>query len=158
MRSDFEDNLNEDFFINSKYEKTSKDDILDINLEKAKDIHGINKKRTKKEKKKPFLKSGIVLLILSLICIGLIIAPTPWGYIKSESETLGDVEKFSGIPIDTVGIGAGSTWYDPELLRKISEITGGIFCEVDNVEALAKTILQLAPTNRPLLGTIKGGD
>jgi len=44
--------------------------------------------------------------------------------------------------------------YDPEFLKSLSSITGGMFCETDTVKLLADTIKQLSPAERPLLGTI----
>ncbi len=64
-------------------------------------------------------------------------------------------ENHKSIPIDTVGIGYKSFEYDPEFLRQLSAITGGIFTEVGTVKELANTILKLSPSNRPLLGTVK---
>lgn len=63
----------------------------------------------------------------------------------------------NSIPIDTVGIGAGRVFsaYNREFLVKLSEITGGQFCEANSVKKLANMILELAPSNRPLLGTVK---
>jgi len=61
----------------------------------------------------------------------------------------------STIPIDTVGIGKGSYDYDPIFLASLSSITGGMFVETETVKELASTILKLAPSNRPLLGTAK---
>ena len=60
----------------------------------------------------------------------------------------------SSIPIDTVGIGAGTYDYDPAFLQELSRITGGMFVEAGSVRMLANTILELAPTNRPLLGPV----
>ena len=66
----------------------------------------------------------------------------------------------TNIPIDIVGIGhasngySGFAEYDPEFLRELSRITGGIFSEVGTVKQLTNTILKLSPTNRPLLGTV----
>ena len=75
----------------------------------------------------------------------------------SKDEIL-DLVKFNkSIPIDTVAIGTNKGYdsYDPEFLRKISELTGGIFVEAYSVKALTDTILTLAPSNRPLLGPVQ---
>jgi len=60
------------------------------------------------------------------------------------------------IPIDTVGIGgmAGGA-YDEKFLIALSELTGGIFSKGHSVNELAKVMLELAPENRPLLGSPK---
>jgi len=61
----------------------------------------------------------------------------------------------NSIPIDTVGIGAGTYDYDPAFLAELSRITGGMFVETGSVKMLSDNILMLAPTNRPLLGPVK---
>lgn len=58
------------------------------------------------------------------------------------------------IPIDCVGIGSGSGAYDPEFLKQLAEMTGGIFVEADSVKRLTDTILKLSPKERPLLGEV----
>jgi len=61
------------------------------------------------------------------------------------------------IPIDCIGCGSpGFGEYDPVFLRKLSESTSGIFCEVRNAESLTKTILELSPARRSLLGSPRG--
>ena len=59
------------------------------------------------------------------------------------------------IPIDTVGIGSGLFDYDPEFLKTLSSITGGMFVEVNTVKLLSDTIKKLSPSERPLLGTVE---
>lgn len=76
--------------------------------------------------------------------------PTDMG----KSSILTMVELNKTIPIDTVGIGKGTMGYDPDFLREISRITGGIFVEVGTIKLLAETILRLSPSNRPLLGLV----
>lgn len=60
----------------------------------------------------------------------------------------------TNIPIDTVGIGQGTGEYDPEFLKQLSAITGGMFSAADSVKLLATTIKKLSPKERPLLGTV----
>ncbi len=62
-----------------------------------------------------------------------------------------------GVPIDSVGIGKGESAfsYDPVFLRKLAELTGGLFTEVSEVDKLAKAIKALSPAERPLLGQPK---
>lgn len=74
-----------------------------------------------------------------------------------KEDILGLAKENSNIPIDTVGIGAGPYMggYDSEFLKKLSDITGGVFVEADSVKLLAETILKLSPAERPLLGTVK---
>jgi len=74
----------------------------------------------------------------------------------TETAILDLAEKNSTIPIDTVGIGAGSYSYNPAFLSELSRITGGMFVEAGSVKMLAETILSLAPANRPLLGLTTG--
>ena len=63
------------------------------------------------------------------------------------------VMECNSIPIDTVGIGSGSSSsYDPIFLRTISELTRGIFSEANSVQLLSDTIKKLSPAERPLLG------
>jgi len=59
------------------------------------------------------------------------------------------------IPIDTVGIGSGTCDYNPDFLRTLSEVTGGMFTEAGTVKLLSEVIRKLSPAERPLLGTVK---
>lgn len=61
----------------------------------------------------------------------------------------------TNIPIDTVGIGQGTGDYDPEFLKQLSAITGGMFSVASSIQLLATTIKKLSPKERPLLGTVK---
>lgn len=71
-------------------------------------------------------------------------------------EILDSVRENCSIPIDTVGIGEKDSYdYDPDFLREISRITGGIFTEAHTIKLLSTAIRELSPTNRPLLGTVK---
>ena len=73
-----------------------------------------------------------------------------------KEEILKLAQENRNIPIDTVGIGAGSTYgYDRSFLEQLSAITSGIFVETSSVKKLSTTILELSPMNRPLLGTVK---
>ncbi len=60
----------------------------------------------------------------------------------------------STIPIDTVAVGKDID-YDPVFLKKLSEITGGVFCEANSANNLADIITRLSPVQRPLLGVSK---
>jgi len=75
----------------------------------------------------------------------------------SKENILGLAQGNKSIPIDTVGIGQGSFDYNPEFLRSLSRITGGMFSEPNNVTLLANTIKELSPAVRPLLGLVEGG-
>jgi len=94
MRTDFEDEFNEDFFLSSKIEKTSRDELLDKSFQKAKNFNHNNSNEKKSSRKKPFLKSGLSLLIISLICIAIILLNAPWGYVKSETDDESNVESY----------------------------------------------------------------
>lgn len=73
----------------------------------------------------------------------------------TESEILNHAQEHNTVPIDTVGIGVGGYSYNPEFLKRLSEITGGLFTEASTAKILATKILELAPTNRPMLGEPK---
>lgn len=62
-----------------------------------------------------------------------------------------------GVPIDTIGVGKGESFfsYDPTFLRRLAELTGGLFTEVSEVEKLTEAIRALSPAERPLLGQPK---
>lgn len=62
-----------------------------------------------------------------------------------------------GVPIDCIGVGKGESFfsYDPTFLRRLAELTGGLFTEVSEVEKLAEAIRALSPAERPLLGQPK---
>lgn len=63
----------------------------------------------------------------------------------------------SSIPIDTIGVGSDfSQNYDPEFLRTLSRITGGVYTSADNAQTLSSTIKMLSPAQRPLLGLTGG--
>jgi len=83
MKPGPEDSLNEDFFLTSKTEKTTKEDILDKDFKKVEDIKEKKSEDKKTNTKKPFLKSGIILVILALICL-VIISFAPWAYVKCD--------------------------------------------------------------------------
>ena len=94
--NDFEDE--EDFnidFRSKKDEEKIKEKILDENFKKAEVSRGLREEEKKIVKKKPFPKSGIVLIITAVICIS-IINHVPWLYIKYDSELAenGTVEEF----------------------------------------------------------------
>jgi uncharacterized protein YegL len=59
------------------------------------------------------------------------------------------------IPIDTIGVGSNKQNYDEKFLRKICEITGGVFSKVNSVNTLTDTLVMLSPEKRLLLGTTK---
>ncbi len=73
----------------------------------------------------------------------------------TSEELLTVVGEHKNIPIDTIGIGSGSFGYDPDLLRQISALTGGMFSEVGSVGVLTDIIVKLSPAKRLLLGTVK---
>lgn len=74
-----------------------------------------------------------------------------------KEDILGMAKMNSSIPIDTIGIGKGGYDYDPEFLKGLSTITGGVFAEVDSIKLLSESIKKLSPSERPLLGTVREG-
>ena len=94
MAFDEEDSLDEEFLRAKKTDRLTKEDILDEDFKKARIIRGKNLMGPKKKKKKPFLLSGIFLIIVALICIGIIIK-APWAYIKADQyENSGEADAF----------------------------------------------------------------
>lgn len=88
-----EDVLNGDFFSDvRKIRKTAKEDILDESFRKAEISKGIRPKEGKKVVKKPFLKLGIILIIVAIISL-VIINYLPWVYIKYNAE-YGTIQEF----------------------------------------------------------------
>ena len=74
----------------------------------------------------------------------------------SKEQILERVSQNRSIPIDVVGIGSPNGFsYDPNFLRQISTITGGMFSEADNIRLLADTIKKLSPVERRLLGKVQ---
>lgn len=66
------------------------------------------------------------------------------------------------IPIDTIGIhgGRSASWgYDPEFLRKLSEITGGTFREVEDarIDELLQTTEEILQIEHKKSGTLPPG-
>ncbi len=85
MNYDDEESLDREFFLNVKREKITKDTILDETYNKA-----LRKKEKKSKEKttpksKPFYKSGIMLVIVAIICFG-IVNHMPWFYIRYDGE------------------------------------------------------------------------
>jgi len=77
--------------------------------------------------------------------------PTDMG----EDAILSLAREHNTVPIDTVGIGSGGYGYNPEFLKRLSEITGGMFSEASLAKMLATIILELSPVKRPMLGEPK---
>jgi len=95
--NDLEDNV-EDFnndIVFKKNEEKIKEKLLDEIFKKAEVSKGLRKEERKTQKKKPFPKSGIVLIITAIICITLI-NHVPWLYIKYDSQSVedGTIEEF----------------------------------------------------------------
>ena len=75
----------EDFFHNlRRSKKIAKEDILDEIFRKAEISKGLRPKEEKKVVKKPFLKIGIILIIIAVISLT-IIYTLPWMYIKCDT-------------------------------------------------------------------------
>ena len=92
MRPSDED-IDEDFFADvRKNRKATKEDILDETFRKAEMLKGLRPKEKKKVTKKPFLKLGIVLIIIAVISL-VAINYAPWMYIKYDAE-YGTIQEF----------------------------------------------------------------
>lgn len=75
----------DEFGIHLQRKNNTKDEILDENFKKAQEKKTIKKKEIKEKKKKPFLKSGIVLIITAVICLS-IINYMPWLYVRYDPD------------------------------------------------------------------------
>jgi hypothetical protein len=87
------DDLDKDFLSNErKIRKNEKEDILDETFKKAEISKVIRSNAGKKVKKKPFLKLGIILLVIAIIAI-IIINSLPWLFIKGDLR-YGEIQEF----------------------------------------------------------------
>lgn len=93
MPKDFEDFQDIDEFVPRNNFSSTKGEILDEVFKKAEVKKELNKTKTKKNKNKPFLKSGILLMLIAFIC-WIIIVSSPWVYVKTDSEFFGQNEMF----------------------------------------------------------------
>jgi len=94
MKDPDEEDINEDFLQNARREKT-KNELLDETFKKAEIVHGLRPSEKKIIPKRPFLKSGIVLLVIAILCL-VIIDNAPWMYIKYDDPALGVIEETFG--------------------------------------------------------------
>jgi hypothetical protein len=86
MQPGDQEEFDEDFGLDFKSNISIKEDILDENFKKAQlKKKGFKNQEKEKKRKKPFLKSGIALIVIAIICIALI-NYLPWLYIKYEPE------------------------------------------------------------------------
>lgn len=84
----------DEFFREAKREQLSKDQILDENFKKAEKSRRKKDIKVKNSEKKPFLKSGILLLIIAIICL-VITNLLPWAYVRcDDSSGKQEIEKF----------------------------------------------------------------
>ena len=80
-----DDDLDDDFYSNvRKIRKTAKQDILDETFKKAEISKRLRPKGSKKSVKKPFLKLGVILIIIAVLAI-IIINLLPWIFVKYDS-------------------------------------------------------------------------
>lgn len=84
MRYTEKDSDNDSFSKIKESIKNAKDDLLDETFKKAEIKKALRLKEEKKIPKKPFLKLGIVLIIVSLIAIGSVNS-LPWVFIKYDT-------------------------------------------------------------------------
>jgi len=104
MKSNDSSNLNKDFFFKNNLEDLSKEDIIDETFRRAENKNQ-GRSIKQKTKKKPFYKSGILLIIIALVCIGIVIL-SPWAYVKCDKENNnGSVDKIIFINYDKEDIG-----------------------------------------------------
>jgi len=98
------DNSNNDFFFKKNLEDMSKDEIIDESFRRADSVKKENA-YNKKIRKKPFYKSGFLIIIISVLCIA-IVNLSPWAYVKCNKEdTDGFVDKLIFINNDKEDIG-----------------------------------------------------
>ncbi len=84
----------DEFFREAKKEQLSRDQLLDENFKKAEKSRRKKDLNNKKNEKKPFLKSGILLLLIAVICL-VITNVLPWAYVKcDDSSGEQEIEKF----------------------------------------------------------------
>jgi hypothetical protein len=101
------DEFEEDFFIKKQDKQKVKEEILDENFKKA--SISVNKTKTEeklKPKKKPFLKLGLFLIVIGIICL-LIMNVVPWAYAKYDNKTSGfkdnEIFYYTDSTIDNLG-------------------------------------------------------
>ena len=85
MYRDAED-LDEDFSDVRRIRRKAKDDILDETFKKAEISKGLRPKEEEKIIKKPFLKLGIILIVIAVISIVVVINYLPWMLIKYDAD------------------------------------------------------------------------
>jgi len=85
MNYNEEDSLDKEFFLNIKRDRVTKDTILDETYKKALQKREKKTKEKTTPKNKPFYKTGILLIIIAMICFG-IINYMPWFYIRYDGE------------------------------------------------------------------------
>jgi len=94
MKDYYEADINEDFLQDARREKT-KNELLDETFKKAEIAHGLRPSEKKIIPKRPFLKSGIVLLAIAILCL-VIIDNAPWMYIKYDDPVYETIEETFG--------------------------------------------------------------
>ena len=81
-----DEDTDEEFFTDvRRHRKAIKEDILDETFKKAEISKGLRPQEGKKAIKKPFLKLGIVLIIIAIISL-VAINYTPWLYLKYDAD------------------------------------------------------------------------
>jgi hypothetical protein len=88
-----DDELKEDFLLNVQKKDSIKEEILDENFKRAEKKQIFEKSRKPSSIRKPFLKLGIVLIVLSIFCL-IFINILPWMYIKVEVDNRGNEQFF----------------------------------------------------------------
>ena len=83
----------EEFLLRMKDEKSKKQYLLDEHFKRAELLRDKQKNLSKTPQKKPFFKSGLIFIIISIIVLGLIFQ-LPWMYVKYESIDYGEVNVY----------------------------------------------------------------
>lgn len=84
----------DEVFREAKKDQLSKDELLDENFKKAEKTKLKKDDKKTKVENKPFLKTGILLLLIALICL-MIVNFLPWAYVRCENSSGGgEVEAF----------------------------------------------------------------
>lgn len=88
-----EEESEEDFFKDiRKSRKVAKEKILDETFKKAEIKKGLRPKPGTEFLKKPFLKIGVILIVISIICL-VAISYFPWLYIKYDDPQFGTIQE-----------------------------------------------------------------
>ena len=91
MRNSYEKEINEEFLEDARMGEKN-NGVLNETFKKAEISDGLKLNEKKINKKRPFLKSGILILVIAIICL-VVIDNTPWVYVKYQDQNLGVIEE-----------------------------------------------------------------